>query len=340
MRKYWLFRTNLKNLEYYHKYQDLETFKKNCHDFYLLQGLWYIEKNLFDEVIVWRLQPKIPQEDIIFNIDGRKFIQRWCNSFRDLYGLNPPQVSLFRGGFQEYGTITNEKPKQFGNSLYLGSGKRIFPKYNGKYKTILLEDEKDFHNSYKCKSFYKTANKNIFHPIKNTKKIFDLCWPVNFSQITQKGQEFFIKSVQQNSYLRKLKIVHCGNQSEVGEKLCKKYGVKNIKFMGWLNRPQLNEILNQSRCGIVTSNKQDGCPRTITEILMSGIPLLIRDQTRLLDYYKHSCGVTIFNDKNISGRVQEVIENIDKFDEEVNNAVIDKLQLSTICTKNFEGIWT
>ena len=75
MKSLYIFRTNLKNLEYYHKFKDLEIFKNECHDFYLLMGIFFLENNKFDEVIIWRLSDQnIP--DIIFNVNGKNFIQR------------------------------------------------------------------------------------------------------------------------------------------------------------------------------------------------------------------------------------------------------------------------
>jgi hypothetical protein len=58
MRSFWLFRPNLKTLEYYHKFTSLKTFKEQCHDYYLIFPLWLLENNYFDEVVIWRLSDK------------------------------------------------------------------------------------------------------------------------------------------------------------------------------------------------------------------------------------------------------------------------------------------
>jgi hypothetical protein len=340
MKKFWIFRTNLRNLEYYHKYKDLQTFKDNCHDFYLLQGIWYLENDVFDEVTVWRLNPKEKQKEIVFDVNGKKFIQRWCDSFKETYNLDPPNITLFRGGFPEYDELTKDQPKQFGISMYLGSGKRVFPQYGGKYKVILLEDERDINKNYQCSPFYKTANPNIFRPLEKQTKKYDICWVANFSQITQKGQEYFISKIQQNSILRKSKIIHCGNQPEVGKKLCKKYAVKNVEFAGWVDRSQLNLLLNQSCCGIVNSNMKDGCPRAMTEILMSGTPLIVRDETRLLKYYKNQNGIFVYNDNNISDKVSEVYNNQTIIKQKIKDLIDTNLSFSAICKQNLNSFYT
>ena len=55
----WLFRSNLRPLEYYHQFKSLEEFNEDCHDFYLMQGMWYLENGYLDEFVVWRLAPRI-----------------------------------------------------------------------------------------------------------------------------------------------------------------------------------------------------------------------------------------------------------------------------------------
>jgi len=332
MRTIWLFRSNILELEYYHKYKDLETFENNSHDFYLLMLIWFLRNDYFDEAIVWRLSKK-KLSDIVFDVSGKKFIQRWVTNFKETYKYDRPVISFWRGGFQEYSEVVRTRPKFFGKKLYLGAGKRIYPQYGDKYDIVLLEDERDFRDSTQL-PFYKTANPNVFKPFSKIRK-YDLCWPCNFFQIRHKGQEFFISSISKSNFLRKLKIVHAGNKSDVGRKLCRKYNVNNIEFVGWLERPKLNELFNESKFGIVTSNLVDGCPRISTEILMSGTPLLIRDQTRILYYYKQS-GVVEFNDRNIEKKVKESISNYEGLSREVLSIIDSKLSVSTICRKNLD----
>ena len=80
MRIFWLFRSNIKHLEYYHKYDNLEEFEMNCHDFYMLFPIWLLRENHFDAVVIWRLSTKPPKE-ITFNVDGKTYTQRWVRNF-------------------------------------------------------------------------------------------------------------------------------------------------------------------------------------------------------------------------------------------------------------------
>lgn len=323
---FFLFRTNLKNFEYYHQFKDLNTFKNNCHDFYLLQGINFLENNLIDNFVIFRLSD-IKVDDIIFNINKKQFIQKWVKSFNEVFNFEKPFISFFRGGFKEYCDITKINSNFFGKKLYLSAGKRIYPQYNGKYDKILIEDERDFNKNFNCIPFYKTCNPNIFKPL-NLKKEFDLCWIANFSQIKYKGQEFFIKSISQSNFLKSLNIIHIGNNKEIAIKMGNDYNVKNIKFLGTINRPQINEYLNRSKFGIITSNLEDGCPRVCTEVLCSGTPLIIRNSTRLLKYYREDC--ICFDDFEIEKKIKE---NIDK----KNNVDIVKYSINNICNLNIKN---
>jgi len=119
------------------------------------------------------------------------------------------------------------------------------------------EDQGDFRKEKNCKPFFKTASPDIFrvHPWSKLEKFeYDICWPCNFKQIRYKGQEQFIKAVSKSAYLKSLKIVHCGNQPQVGKNLCKKYGVTNIEFKGEVDRVELCHILNLSKFGLCMSD--------------------------------------------------------------------------------------
>jgi hypothetical protein len=337
MRRFWMFRTNLIPLEYYHKYTDLETFEQKCHDYYLLLPLWLVQKNLCDEAVIWRMC-KQPRPDIVFDIDGRKFIQRWVKDFSACLKYKSPDISFFRGGFPEYCGVTKANPIHFGCKMYLGAGKRITPIYGGKYDYVLYEDERDIptiKRNHQCIPFYKTASNQVFKPL-GLDHIYDICWPANFAQIRHKGQEDFIKLLSKGP-LRDLKVVSCGNKPGVGKKLCVKHGVDNIMFLGEVDRPTLNEVLNQSAFGLNMSNQVDGCPRVSTEVLMSGTPLILRDSVRLLNYYK-SNGVIQVNEKNFTKKIMEAFDQYDRHHANILKAVEGPLSFDVNNKKNY-NLW-
>lgn len=335
MNIFWLFRSNLKNLEYYHQYDNAEEFVKNCHDYYMLFPIWLLQKGYMDKVIVWRLTDK-PMPSINFEINKRTFSQRWVTNFNKVFDFPQPTYTLFRGGFPEYDKLTIQNSDHFGTKLYLGTGKRIYPQYGGKYDVFLQEDVRDINSSKNCLPFYKTASPEIFKPLENTKIKYDLCWPANFTQNKYKGQEFFMNVIGHCPKLKKLRIVHCGNKPEVGRKMAKRFNVTNIKFTGHVDRPTLNRYLNESKLGLCLSNRQDGCPRVATEILMSGTPMVVRKMTRLLPYYSET-GVVGVNDNNIIPKIMGGLAKSHILKSELHEAIKSKLSFNRICQKNISS---
>lgn len=337
MRRLWIFRSDIRDLEYYHKYKFTEDFKKNCHDFYLMMGMKYLEDDVFDEVTIWRLEPPEKKTTTIFiPKPGKQFIQRFVPNF-DLCALfPPPEISFFRGGFKEYCRVTQKMPSRFGVKLYCGTGKRVSPQYGGIYNKILVEDQKELNNYKNVIPFYKTAVPEIFHPLDFDYK-YDICWPANFTQASYKGQNFFISRIAKSEYLRSLKIVHLGNQPGAGRKLCKKHNVTNIEFLGWKDRPEFNRILNQSKFGLCCSNKTDGCPRVITEIMASETPLLLRQSTRLLDYYRQSSSIVQFNGLNFVTKIKASLDNVDHFKRKAKG-ILPHISMDRVCSRNLD-LW-
>ena len=336
MKRFSLFRSNLKNLESYHKFNDIENFEKECWDFYLMMGIEFLKLKKFDEVVVWRFSNK-KIKDKVFIVNKRKFIQRWIQKLDEVFDYPKSEITLFRGGFPEYCKLTLKNKNHFGLKLYLGASFRTIPQYGGHYDKVLVESDLDLNKAKNSIPFYKTANDKIFYSfdVQPENKSYDICWPCNFTQIRHKGQEFFIRETSKSKFLRSLKIVHCGNNPKVGFKLCKKYNISNISFMGHTSREELNIVLNESKFGLVTSNINDGCPRVSTEILSSECPLLIRSSTRFLSYYKSLDQVFKFNDQNISEVIKNSFKKYNKIKKKIN---LDKLSMKKICEMNFD-LW-
>jgi len=308
MKTLYLFRSNLRHLEYYHHYKTYEEFVNKCHDFYLLFPLELLKLGKFEKVIIWRLSNK-PMKDIVFkfkNNVGTKgiFIQKFCHrSFDEAFALPRPDVTIFRGGFREYDMVVNKIKGFFGKTFYLGASRRLVPEFGGKYDYILYESELDLPDNFnmikgRFKRFFKTANPKIFYSKNISKPEFDIIWPWKYTSDHRKGEKFFLNGLSKHSELQKLKIYHCGNEPKKAMKLFESYGVKNIICDDIKHYHEMNDIINNGICGLMTSDKEDGCPRLSTEIMSCGVPLLIRDTTRILDYYN---GDGRFNYSDIDG---------------------------------------
>ena len=96
-------------------------------------------------------------------------------------------------------------------------------------------------------------------------------------------------------------------------------------------------MLNRSKIGINFSNRKDGCPRVSTEILMSGTPLLLRKETRLLSYYKRK-GVQVFPDMNLIKNAIILLAEHESKREELKQAIKNELSFDTINKLNI-NLW-
>jgi len=336
MNRFWLFRTNLTSLESYHQYNNLDDFEKNCWDFYAVIGLWILQNTDCREITVWRLTKKKNFATKFKLPNNKLFIQRFVKNFDECFKYPFPDATLFRGGFKEYCELTKKNPKFFGTKLYLGASKRKYPIYGGKYDKVLVEDERDLKKKNYI-PFYKIGVPNIFKSL-NLEKKWDICFPANFTQISYKGQEYFIKQISKSDLLKSLKIVNCGNKPEVGKKLCKKYGINNIEFLGHVDRFGVNSVLNHSKFGLVASNNTDGCPRVATEILGAGTPLLVRKETRLLDYYKNLDCVEVFDDNKLEKVYKKAKKNYKEMKQKNIEYLKHELNIDNIMKMNLK-LW-
>ena len=332
----WLFRTNLLPLEYYHQYKDLKTFKEKCHDFYLLQGIWFLENTELETFIVWRLKPKNSNlhNNIIFDVNGKKFKQIFVESFDECIKWKIPDIAFFRGGFKEYDDLVLKYQRFFQHTLtlYLGASKRILPQYGGIYKHILIENEKDKYIN-KSIPFYKTANSNIFKNLNYSNRVIDILWICNNTQHRMKGQKYFVEQLKNNNYLKKLRIGHIGNKPEYLQNMFDKYCITNVKLYGYKTRQEINKLLNMSKIGLVTSDEGDGNPRVLTEILQAGTLLLFRSKTNMLDYYKDVS--FSFEDDELKDKVKIILKKYEKYYKKLNNQLSEGFcSMDEICKKN------
>ena len=336
---FWLFRSNLPQLEPYHEYiNDKERFIEECYDFYLLMSLSFLQQDFFDKVVIWRIKPKLNNninKEYSYNIGEKQFVQKFVTSFDEcLFEKERPQISLFRGGFPEYDSALRKNKNAFGKSVYLGAGKRTIPN-NNLYDLVLFEDDRErYYKNFRTGLFYKTSNSNFFYPICN-EDMYDILWICNFSQITQKGQEFFFSLISRSNILKSLRIFHIGNLEFRGRSLATKYKVTNVKFFGYKKRKEINKLLSFTKLAIVTSNQNDGSPRVISEILCSGTPLLIRNITRCPSKYKQLPGVFEYTEKTIEEQLRYVLTNYKKLRQQMAKLNRNELSIDNISRLNY-----
>jgi len=343
MKTLYLFRSNIKHLEYYHSIIDIDEFERNCHDFYLLMPLEFLKMGLFDKVYIIRVHHR-KRETITFKVKNNKgtkglFHQIFLKDFNDVFKLpDKPDITIFRGGFKEYDNLVKYNKSFFGTTFYLGASRRFHPQFGGEYDYILYESELDLiknkNDKFIYKRFFKTANPKIFYPIDNIRKEFDIIWPWKYTSDHRKGEKFFLQAISQHDGLKKLKIYHCGNEPKKAQKLFNSYGVSNITCDDIKHYHEMVDIYNMGYCGLITSDKEDGCPRQSTEILSCATPLVIRNKTRILSYYKGHGFLEYYDAYSLYNKIIYAIKNYNKINMLLKDRLHNDLSIRKICKMN------
>ena len=201
------------------------------------------------------------------------FIERWVPSFSTYKSGFDPDVIFCRGGFQEYHSVLKRFPKAV--KIYYGAGNRFLPQPGFYDYDIILQDspeqveicKKQFPKSLTT-LFIKPASDNIFYPMPEVEKIYDVCFIANASQ-PFKGFDFVYSTVPKD-----IKLLNLGNNSNRFKQ------PKNVTSYRVL-KTEMPKHISKCKVGIVAvSSKVDSCPRVISELLACGLPIVILDGVR------------------------------------------------------------
>jgi len=214
--------------------------------------------------------------------------------------INKNDILFYRGGFRSWHDfIVRKKEQSFFNMLYAANTGRE----RWKFWDLILEDldtEKQRSDKYNriWFPFSKPVNQDIFKPLFNVKKKYDIC--IGASHIhDKKGQWRVINAIIQNQYLKKLKYVMPGSKrrgtktNEMYE-IVKKYRL-NIEFPGMLDRNKLAKVYNQSRL-FVYGGEGGQNDRSLLESLACGTDILFIKPNRhahFLKSYYYTSNLTI-----------------------------------------------
>lgn len=160
-----------------------------------------------------------------------------------------------------YAADTKFMPRYFNNldiiyvdePKYLGEVRRKFPRS----QAVVLE---------------KTTNPKIFFADKAGKK-FDVCYPSNFMQ--WKGHELLFSALEKIPGSQRMRFICIGDTWGQDEKIgvwMRKFNI-NVHLPGRLHPREMAKILRKSKVGVIP-NEKDANPRTITEMLASGLPIV------------------------------------------------------------------
>jgi hypothetical protein len=195
------------------------------------------------------------------------FTERWVPTFLTYTDSFIPDVIFCRGGFQEYHAVLARFPDAI--KIYYGAGRRFLPQPGFHDYDIILQDSPEQVEICKSKFpdalttlFIKPASDNIFYPMSEVKKEFDVCFPANGHQ-SFKGHDFVYNTVPED-----LRLLNLGNPSKVKHP-------KNVVSYRVL-RTNMAKNIAKCKVGIVTvSSTIDSCPRVIPELLACGLPIVV-----------------------------------------------------------------
>lgn len=328
---FWMIPTTLRQFEYYHKINNIDQFKNECHDFYLLMGIWMLENTGLHEFIVWRQSPnpEIKPKDIVFEVNGKVFAQRFVKGFYKLFNYEKPDITFFNGGFPEYDELVEHDPDHFGVKLYHGTGENTHPSSKW-FDKILQGAEKNFNGEpveLGETPFFRAANPSIWKPIDITKDENTICWISDFGGGECKRQEEIIERISKTDSLKKFSFICVGGGADIGEALCKKYGVENIAFYGPVALSEINMILNSTMATMICSS---GSSCLIPGIITSGSQLLIDKRVKILSYYKDMDCVHEYKGSFLIRAINKAKKNINL----VDNKSLKMISMDVICRKN------
>lgn len=204
---------------------------------------------------------------------AENFTERWVPSFKTYRSSFKPDLIFCRGGFPEYHHVLKRFPDVI--KIYYGAGRRFLPRPGFSDYDIILQDSpeqvrvcKKEHPDALTTLFIKPAADNLFYPMPEVEKEYDVCFPANGAQAF-KGHDFVYSTVPSD-----IKLLNLGNNP-------RGYKYPDNVTSYRVVRPQMAENIAKCKMGIVAvGSKIDSCPRVIPEMLACGLPIVVLDGVR------------------------------------------------------------
>lgn len=257
------------------------------------------------------------------------FTERWVPDFVTYKNSFVPDIIFCRGGFKEYHSVLHKYPNAI--KIYYGAGRRFLPQPGFYNYDIILQDSQE--QLEECKKlfpnalttlFIKPAADNLFYPMPDVQKEFDVCFPANGSQHF-KGHEFIYSTVPCD-----IKLLNLGNNPK-GYKYSD--NVTSVRVL----RKQMCHNIARCKTGVVAVNSDiDSCPRVIPELLACGLPIVVLNTVKFWkDKYINQVDMfnggpytgELANKENFWDTVRFVLNRLDKYDSSAyynNNLSLEK----------------
>ena len=151
--------------------------------------------------------------------------------------------------------------------------------------------------------FIKPAPDNLFYPMLEVKKEYDICFPANGAQ------DFKGHSMVYNTVPPELTLLNLGNNPR---KFKYPSNVTSYRVL----KTEISKHISKCKVGIVAVRAEiDSCPRVIPEMLACGLPIVVLDSVRFWKEKYIVSGVTgeLANEDNFWTVVKHVLDNVDKY---------------------------
>lgn len=148
-------------------------------------------------------------------------------------------------------------------------------------------------NTEKVRIIHNGVNIEIFKPLKNFNKEYDIIWIGRY--VPGKGIEFLIQSIYElKREFKNIKVLMVGSGilKKTIEIMVGEMGlVDNIRFIERISNEDLPIYYNKSKVFVLTS-LEEGVPRTILEAMACGVPVVCSDLPQLRKIVK-GCGILV-----------------------------------------------
>jgi len=243
------------------------------------------------------------------------FIERWIPSFQTYKGNFIPDVVFCRGGFQEYHSVLRRFPNSI--KIYYGAGRRFLPQHGFDDYDIILQDSQEQVNICSARYpkllttlFIKPAPDNLFFPMPEIEKKYDVCFPANSLQ-PFKGHRFVYDTIPSD-----IKLLNLGNNPDRFKHPDNVTAYRVLKS-------EMPKHIAKCKIGIVAvSSSIDSCPRVIPEMLACGLPIVVLEDIRfwkekyiksLVDFSSQDSTGALATKDNFWDIVKHVLKDVDMY---------------------------
>lgn len=298
-------------------------------DYYCLLAKAMVTNGLFAEAEVWIEDARF--EDKIILSDGNYRV-RLFKSFKNINEPSP-DVLFVRDGLRPYIPVLDRYKDSL--RIYWRAGFDNAPHWYPDFDIVLYADDKQvdeilsLNPNYLTAPMYKSASTDVYKPL-SEKKLYDLCYVANVNRPV-KNHYMLLDALDRVD--RKISCVFVGDTSAHENHGTYASDVMNraaeskhdIVFLGKISKNDTNTTMNQSKFGVICSEKEDS-PRVIAEYLAAGIPVLCNSNLMDCDFYiNDETGISRSPD-DFSDGIDHMLDNYKTYSPHnyfMNNLTID-----------------